>query len=124
MLAIVNTLCVTRLRFGKIWNDLESSMDVTGQHLDTLDYDWLTFGNENLEEWFLLSARMTHKFVKRSKFFTISFAEHQTVLQAHPVVISITLAYVSELSKRVPFHHRKARLVTEQPRKQKQYKIK
>ena len=67
-------------------------MDVIGQHLDTFHYDWLTFGNENLEEWFLLSARMTRKFVKRSKFFTISFAEHQTVLQAHPVVISITLA--------------------------------
>ena len=36
---------------------LENSMDVIDQHLDTLYRDWLTFGNENLEEWFLLSAK-------------------------------------------------------------------
>ena len=44
-------------------------MDMIGQHLDVLDVDWLTFGNVKLEQWFLLSARMTRKFVKRSKFF-------------------------------------------------------
>ena len=33
------------LRFGKIWKDLEISMDVIGQHLDGLYTDWLTFGN-------------------------------------------------------------------------------
>ena len=65
-------------------------MDIIGQHLDMLHRDWLTFGNENLEEWFLLSARMTRKFVKRSKFLTISFAEYQRVLHAQPSVISIT----------------------------------
>ena len=44
-------------------------MDMIGQHLDVLDADWITFGNVNLEQWLLLSARMTRKFVKRSKFF-------------------------------------------------------
>ena len=56
----------------KIWkfgNLLEISMDVIGQHLDLLYSDWSTFGNLNLEERRLLSARMTRKFVKRSKFF-------------------------------------------------------
>ena len=44
-------------------------MHVIGQHLDLLHSDWSTFGNLNLEERRLLSARMTRKFVKRSKFF-------------------------------------------------------
>ena len=46
-------------------------MDVIGQHLDGLDAHWLTFGNDYLEQWEILSARMTRKFVKRSKFFSI-----------------------------------------------------
>ena len=44
----------------KIWKFLEGFGKFHGCR-------WLTFGNENLEEWFLLSARMTRKFVKRSK---------------------------------------------------------
>ena len=46
-------------------------MDVIGQHLDGLDAHWLTFGNDYLEQWEILSARMTRKFVKRSKFFSL-----------------------------------------------------
>ena len=46
-------------------------MDVIGQHLDGLDAHWLTFGNDCLEQWEILSARMTRKFVKRSKFFSL-----------------------------------------------------
>ena len=53
----------------EIWKLLEISMDVIGQLLELLDADWLTFGNLNLEHWEMLSARMTRKFVKRSKFF-------------------------------------------------------
>ena len=44
-------------------------MGVIGQHLDGLDAHWLTFGNDCLEQWEILSARMTRKFVKRSKIF-------------------------------------------------------
>lgn len=65
-------------------------MDFNGYYLDMLYRDWLTFSNENLEEWFLLSARMTRKFVKCAKFLMISFAEYQKVLHAQPLVISIT----------------------------------
>ena len=75
---------------------------------------WITFSNENLKEWFLLSARMTRKFMM------ISFAEYQKVLHAQPLVISITWAYVSGLCKRGPFCDRKARSVTELARQQKQ----
>ena len=50
---------------------LEISMDVIGQHLDGLDAHWLTFGNDCFEQWEILSARMTRKFVKRSKFFIL-----------------------------------------------------
>ena len=32
-------------------------MDMIGQHLDVLDADWITFGNVNLEQWLLLSAK-------------------------------------------------------------------
>ena len=47
-------------------------------------------------------ARMTRKFVKRSKFLTISFAEYQRVPHAQLLVISTTSAYVSGLCKRGP----------------------
>ena len=67
---------------------------------------------------------MTRKFVKRSKFLTISFAEYQRVLHAQLLVISTTSAYVSGLCKRGPFRDRKARSVTELARKQKQNKQK
>ena len=30
-------------------------MDVIGQHLDELDAHWLTFGNDYLEQWEILS---------------------------------------------------------------------
>ena len=48
-------------------------MDVIGQHLDTLDAQWLTFRNLNLGQHELLNARMTRKFVKHSKFLNNDF---------------------------------------------------
>ena len=37
---------------------LEISVDVFGQHLDELDAHWLTLGNEYLEQWEILSAKI------------------------------------------------------------------
>ena len=81
-----------------------------------------TIGSLNREHSPGPCARMTCKFVKRSKFLTISFAEYQKVLHAQPLVISITSAYVSGLCKRGPLHDRKTRSVTKLARKQKQHK--
>ena len=73
-------------------------MDVIGQHLDGLDAHWLTFGNDCLEQWEILSARMTRKFVKRSKFFSFGVMSF-TPLGLMDLFLTISIQNSEELGR-------------------------